>query len=65
MLSTLPNDIEKEESIMSVVVPLTIPVDIDSPNLKQIINGFRDTINPCFQTVVLMALKYFALKYMQ
>ena len=50
---------------MQVDVPITIHVDIDSPNLKQIINGFRDTLNPCFQTVVLQAVNYFAIKYMR
>jgi hypothetical protein len=65
MLSILPNGIKKEESIMQVVVPITVNVDIDSPNLKEIINGFRDALNPCFQTVVLQVLNYFALKYMR
>lgn len=50
---------------MKVFVPVIIDIDIDSANLKDIINGFREALNPCFQNVVVQVLKYFAAKYMK
>jgi len=41
MLSVLPNGLEKEESIMKIFVLVNTDIDIDSPNLKDIIESYR------------------------
>ncbi|MBW1717323.1 MAG: hypothetical protein JRJ77_16125 [Deltaproteobacteria bacterium] len=34
---------------MKIFVLVIIGIDINSANLKDIINGFREALNPCFQ----------------
>jgi len=65
MLSNLPNIIKKEESNIKVNLPVDIDIYIKSGNLKDIIDGFRNALNPYFQGVLLDVLRCFAKEYMQ
>jgi len=49
---------------MKLSFSVTIDIDINSANLKDIIEGFKKELRPCFQQVVIKALRYFAAKYM-
>ncbi|RKY02342.1 MAG: hypothetical protein DRP54_01995, partial [Spirochaetes bacterium] len=49
---------------MKLCFSTTIDIDINSANLKDIIEGFKKALNPCFQQAVIKALRYFAAKYM-
>ena len=49
---------------MKLSFSVTIDIDINSANLKDIIEGFKKALRPCFQQVVIKALRYFAAKYM-
>jgi len=65
MLSNLPNIIKNEERNIKVSLPVDIDIYIESGNLKDIIDGFRNALNPYFQGVLLEVLRYFAKEYMQ